>query len=119
MMKNYIVTLKQYANFHGRATRREFWMFLLCHTLVVAAFTVADFITGFRHESGLGLLSSIYSFITVIPSLAVHVRRLHDAGRSGWWVLLHFTATGSFVLLLFNCMKSMPHDNQWGKHVKS
>ena len=89
-MKSYIFTLKQYFNFHGRATRREFWMFLLCHALVVTAFTVVDVITGFRHETGLGLLSSLYSLITIIPSLAMHVRRLHDAGRSGWWPLLQY-----------------------------
>ena len=93
-------------------------MFLLCHALVINAFTAVDFITGFRHETGLGLLSGIYSFFTLIPSLAMHVRRLHDAGRSGWWTLLHFTGAGSFVLVLFNCMKSTPHDNQWGKYVK-
>ncbi|MDR1459903.1 MAG: DUF805 domain-containing protein [Bacteroidales bacterium] len=111
-MKTYITALRRYCNFRGRATRREFWIFLLCHALVVTAFTAVDVITGFRHESGLGLLSGIYSFITVVPSLAVHVRRLHDIGRSGWWVLLHFTGAGSFTLFLLCCMKSAPHDNK-------
>lgn len=87
---NYVRVLKKYAIFEGRASRREFWMFLLANLLlgIVAHIISPTF----------GMLYSLFVFL---PSLAVAVRRLHDAGRSGWWMLIGFIPfIGTIVLII-------------------
>jgi uncharacterized membrane protein YhaH (DUF805 family) len=118
-MKWYFRILQQYANFHSRTGRKEFWLFSLIHLLVISALLVIDEVTGFRHDSGIGLISSIYSVTTFISLTALHIRRLHDAGRSGLWFFLHFVpCIGSAILFVFYCLKTEPYDNQWGKYIQ-
>ncbi len=70
------VITKNYFNFNGRARRTEFWMFMVVHLIVI-------FLLLF-----LGLLPLvIYILLTIIPSVAVGIRRLHDTGKSAWWIL--------------------------------
>ncbi|MES2612591.1 DUF805 domain-containing protein [Acidovorax sp.] len=78
----------QYAGFTGRASRSEFWWFLLFQVVVVV-------VTGFVSQ----LVSSVVSLALLLPALAVGARRLHDIGRSGWWQLLSFTGIGILVLI--------------------
>lgn len=70
------VITKNYINFNGRARRTEFWMFTLVHIIII-------FLSLF-----LGPLPFIlYMLLTIMPAVAVGIRRLHDTGRSGWWIL--------------------------------
>ena len=70
------VITKNYINFNGRARRTEFWMFTLVHIIII-------FLSLF-----LGPVPFIlYMLLTIIPAVAVGIRRLHDTGRSGWWIL--------------------------------
>ena len=70
------VITKNYINFNGRARRTEFWMFTLVHIIII-------FLSLF-----LGLVPFIlYMLLTIMPAVAVGIRRLHDTGRSGWWIL--------------------------------
>ena len=82
--------LEKYADFTGRAPRAEFWWYALA--LVVAGIIVAivESILGLSHMIFyiFGPLSLLFRLATVVPSLAVTARRLHDTNRSGWWVLL-------------------------------
>lgn len=81
-MNYYLKVLQNYANFNGRARRKEYWMFVLFNLIV-------SFIIGFI--GGLmkfPLLSSLYSLVVLLPSIAVAVRRMHDVGKSGWFVLI-------------------------------
>jgi uncharacterized membrane protein YhaH (DUF805 family) len=116
-IKWYLKVLRQYVDFRSRTGRKEFWLFSLIHPLVIGTLLVIDELINFRHDSGIGLISSIYTVATFIPS--THVRRLHDTGRSGAWILLHFVpVVGSTVLFIFYCLKTLPHDNQWGKYIQ-
>ena len=81
-MKYYLKVLKQYAVFDGRATRKEFWMFFLFNVIIIY---VLGFIGGFMNIS---FISNIYSLAVLIPGIAVGIRRMHDVGKSGWFILI-------------------------------
>ena len=89
-MNWYLDVLKnKYAMFNGRARRKEYWFFVLFNILASIALGIVDTITGtFNDEMGVGLLGGIYWLAVLIPAIAVAVRRLHDTGRRGWWLLL-------------------------------
>ncbi len=85
----YLAVLKKYAVFNGRARRKEYWYFILCNFLLSFAIAFVDAMTGnINAETGMGMFSMVYAVLMLVPSIAVGVRRLHDTGRSGWWVLL-------------------------------
>ncbi|MNZ89121.1 Inner membrane protein YhaI [compost metagenome] len=68
---------------------------------------------------GATILAGLYSLAILLPSLALVVRRLHDTGRSGWWVLIGFIPLiGFIVLLVFMCTDSDPDTNQYGPNPK-
>ena len=123
-MEWYIKVLKQYAEFEGRARRKEYWMFTLIHFLIIMALqTVMVMLGGMNPESSMGLvilsLLSLYSLGVFIPSLAVAIRRLHDTGRSGWWLLIGFVPIiGAIVLIVFMVQDSQPGANQYGENPK-
>ena len=91
--------MRKYVTFSGRATRSEFWWFYLFTVLVNL---VASFVGNLIFMSTFNIfflyLSTITSLILLLPSLAVAVRRLHDVGRSGWWILIAFTVIGIIPL---------------------
>lgn len=91
-MKWYLAALKKYCVFSGRASRKEFWMFVLINWIISIILSFVDKAIGteiaINPQESTGILSSIYSLAVFLPSLSVSVRRLHDTGRSGWWVLL-------------------------------
>lgn len=88
MLKYYLDALKKYTQFSGRATRKEFWMFFLANMLIIFGLIVID--AGFfgNHNPQESILVSIYNLATIVPYLAISVRRMHDVGRSGWFVLV-------------------------------
>ncbi|MEX1660084.1 DUF805 domain-containing protein [Thioclava sp. 15-R06ZXC-3] len=119
--------LKQkYATFAGRAPRAEFWWFTLFYTLVQIATNILDtvfFGTGevasgpgfWAYNSHGGPLSIIAGLALLVPALAVSVRRLHDNGKSGWWLLLSLIPLiGGLVLLFFFVQRSQPGENAYG-----
>lgn len=82
----YIEVLKKYADFSGRASRREYWWFVLFTTLASLILAVVDSALGtFNDQAGMGLLGGLYALLVLLPSIGVQIRRLHDVGRSGWW----------------------------------
>jgi uncharacterized membrane protein YhaH (DUF805 family) len=119
-MKWYFTVLKKYAVFAGRSRRKEYWMFQLFTSLIIAVLLVIDRLTGMKREVGLGLLSSLYVFAVLIPSLAVLVRRLHDTERSGWWVFIGLIPlVGPIILLIFTVQDSQPGENRFGPNPKT
>jgi uncharacterized membrane protein YhaH (DUF805 family) len=117
----YLDILKnKYAMFGGRARRKEYWYFVLFNLLASIVLGVVDGITGtYSEDAGLGLLGGIYALAVFIPSIAVAMRRLHDTGRSGWWLLLALIPIlGFLVLLVFMLLDSEPGDNQYGPNPK-
>jgi uncharacterized membrane protein YhaH (DUF805 family) len=86
------VVLENYANFNGRARRSEYWYYVLTNILIQFSFLVLFFILFAMEKMEIGLLfyllMVLYSLATMIPSLAVGVRRMHDVGKSGWYLLI-------------------------------
>lgn len=119
-MNWFLVALKKYATFSGRAQRAEYWYYTLFYILIYIGLTIIDSVTGtFDAESGVGLLGSLMGLALLIPTLAVTVRRLHDTGRSGWWLLIGLIPlVGLIVMLVFTVQDSKPGDNEYGPNPK-
>ena len=115
----YMQVLKQYAVFSGRAPRREYWFFVLWYLIISIGLAVIDTLLGLRIGNA-GLLQSLYALALLIPSIAVTVRRLHDTGRAGWWVLIVLVPlVGFIVLLIFMLLDTEPRDNEYGPAPKA
>jgi uncharacterized membrane protein YhaH (DUF805 family) len=115
----YVGVLKQYVTFAGRARRREYWFYILVTVIVYAVLLIADSATGTVSSSGIGALSGLYSLATLLPGLAVGVRRLHDTDRSGWWMLISLVPlVGPIVLLVFLVQDSKAEANPYGPNPK-
>lgn len=113
------VVRDNYANFNGRARRKEYWMFALFNILIVLGLSlIFGFIGSMIDMPALAFVSYLYLLAVLVPSLAVTVRRLHDVGKSGWWVLLSLVPLASLVILVFTVMDSQPGENQWGPNPK-
>jgi uncharacterized membrane protein YhaH (DUF805 family) len=112
-MKWYLAVLKKYAVFSGRARRSEYWFFFLFNFLIALVLGLIDEAVGFS------LFSLIYGLAVFVPGIAVSVRRLHDTGRSGWWLLLLLIPiVGPIVILIFMVLDSQPGDNLYGPNPK-
>ena len=108
-----IKCLKNYANFSGRARRKEYWFFVLGSIIVGFLLGIIGGIL--RLGDTLGLLLNLALFV---PSLAVAARRLHDTNRSGWWQLISLTIIGIIPLIIWLASETKPETNQWGKPAK-
>jgi uncharacterized membrane protein YhaH (DUF805 family) len=86
LFENYLKTFKNYSDFNGRSSVREFWMFLLFNIIIMLTLFVVDFLLVYL--GGTPIISSIFSLLTFIPTLAVGVRRMHDIGKPGWYILI-------------------------------
>lgn len=113
-MEWYLKILRQYADFSGRARRKEYWMGGLINFFIGIIVYLIDTLLGTYP-----VLGGLYSLFVFIPFLAVNVRRLHDVGKSGWWYLLIFVPIiGVIWLLVLLATDSMPGENQWGPSPK-
>ena len=123
-MNWYLKVLKQYADFGGRARRKEFWMFNLFNLIFVIVATILDNVLGITfsimgQSLGYGWLYLLYSLAIFVPGLAVCIRRLHDTGRSGWWYFLCFIPlVGAIILIVWMCTDSKAGENKWGANPK-
>lgn len=119
-MNWYLKCWQQYADFSGRARRKEYWMFYLFNCIVsfVLGF-VLGFIGGLTGMMELTYLSYIYGLAVFIPSLAVCVGRLHDIGKSGWmYLIVLIPIVGWIWLIVLFCTDSQPGTNKWGENPK-
>lgn len=119
------VVRDNYANFSGRARRTEYWMFQLVNFVIVMGVFIVSLILGVAGRStGMAtlfmLLYIVYGLAIIIPSLAVSVRRLHDTGRSGWWILINFVPLiGGLWYLVLMLIGGDPGNNAYGPSPKS
>ncbi|KAF7785795.1 hypothetical protein PRUB_a0178 [Pseudoalteromonas rubra] len=120
MLEIYLSVFKNCFEFKGRARRKEYWVFVLFTILVSVVLGLIDIALGlYSEEAGLGLLSGLYALIVIIPSIALSIRRLHDTGRRGWWLLISFIPLiGPIVLIVFYVMDSQPGENDYGPNPK-
>ena len=113
-MEWYLAVLRNYAGFSGRARRTEYWMFVLFNIVIAIVLSILDALV-----LGSGILGTLYSLAVLIPSIAVGVRRLHDTGRVGWWLLIGLVpVVGFIVLLIFFVQDSQTGDNEYGANPK-
>ncbi|GAA3903584.1 DUF805 domain-containing protein [Streptomyces lacrimifluminis] len=112
-MNYYLDVLKKYAVFSGRARRKEYWMFTLFSLIVDVVLVVIDSFIGVQ------ILSGVYALAVLLPTLAVAARRLHDTGRSGWWILFGIIpVVGWITLLVFLCLDGEQGENKYGHNPK-
>jgi uncharacterized membrane protein YhaH (DUF805 family) len=119
-MEWYLKVMRQYADFNGRARRKEYWMFVLFNLIFTVAAAIADNLIGFTFgEFGYGFIYLIYVLAVFITGLSVTVRRLHDRGKSGWFYLIALIPLiGAIWLLIVLCQDSEP-DNEYGANPKA
>ena len=109
-MNWYLAVLKKYAVFSGRAHREEFWMFVLFNIIIGFACGVIDWVLGLP-----SILETIYGLGVLIPVIAVSVRRLHDTGRSGFWIFIGLVPIlGVLALIYFYALDGESGSNQYG-----
>lgn len=112
-MQWYLEVLKKYAVFNGRARRAEYWWFTLFSIIASVVLSVIDGVLGTP-----GVLAGIYALAVLLPSIAVAIRRLHDTGRSGWWLLLTLVPVAGIVVIVFLVLDSQPGENEHGPNPK-
>ena len=113
------VIKNHYADFKGRATRKEYWSFVAAYLITSI---ILIFLSVLFFEIGLGILGGIliglfmlFVLVILVPGLALAVRRIHDIGLSGWWYLIGLIPyVGGIVLLVFYCLPSEKVENKWG-----
>ena len=96
---------QRYIDFSGRSSRAEYWWFTLFIVLVDIIATAVDIVVLGTDLWGIGLLSAVWQFATLIPSLAIGVRRLHDIDKSGWWLLVWFVLVIGWIVLIVWAIK--------------
>ncbi len=131
-MNWYFQVLKKYAVFSGRARRKEYWYFILFNGIICfvlgliegLAFVLRDgkgaLITPEMGEMSFSVLAGIYALAVLLPSIGVSIRRLHDTGRGGWWLLISLIPlVGSIILLIYMVANSQEGTNQYGPSPKN
>jgi uncharacterized membrane protein YhaH (DUF805 family) len=106
----YTKALKNYATFEGRATRSEYWYFILISTIISIILLFIDI--NLRLDGP--IFSGIYTLFVFLPSIAILSRRLHDIGKSAWWLILIIIPYANLVLFIFAMLKS-DENNEYGR----
>ena len=108
-MDYFIGALKKYADFNGRARRKEYWMFVLIYMVINVILAVL----------GMDIISMIVGLALLIPSISIGARRLHDTGRSGWWQLIYFVPLIGLIVMIVFLVQDSHDDNDYGVNPKS
>jgi uncharacterized membrane protein YhaH (DUF805 family) len=111
----YLDVIKKYAVFSGRATRTEYWMFVLINFIISVIAMLIDYFA----LNGIRIIDTLYSLAVLIPSFAVGARRLHDIGKTGWWQLIGLIPIlGWIVLIIYFATDSQDKSNNYGPNPK-
>ena len=109
------VLLNNYFSFNGRASRSEYWWWILAQFTILIPLSFLDgLVFGWGYNDPMWF-SDIFILATILPSISVLVRRLHDIGRSGWWYFIAIVpCVGIIILIVFLIMDGEPHPNAYG-----
>ena len=120
-MNWFMTALRNYAVFSGRSRRGEYWYFGLFYLIFYGVAAIVDVMAGtFDRTYSIGMFTGILALALLIPSLSVTVRRLHDTGRTGWWLLIAFVpVVGAIILLVFLAQDSAAGANRFGANPKA
>src|SRR4051794_32086060 len=105
-MKWYLKVLQNFVNFNGRGHRSEYWYFVLFNIIFSYSFAFIDVYTSFP------VLQGIYSLFILLPSISVGVRRMHDVGKSGWYLLI------PIYNIVLACTEGETFENKYGPDPK-
>ena len=108
-MDYFIGALKKYADFNGRARRKEYWMFILVSIIINVILAIFSMDT----------VSMIFGLALLVPNISVGARRLHDTGRSGWWQLIYFVPLIGMVVMIVFLVQDSHDNNDYGVNPKS
>lgn len=111
-MEHFIDALKKYADFSGRATRKQYWMFVLFYIIFYLILGIVD------AALQTFLLSPVFSLALFIPSISVAARRLHDTGRTGWWQLIYLIPLIGLIVMIVFLVQDSHGDNEYGPNQK-
>ncbi len=118
-MKYFLDAFRKWNDFNGRATIKEFWGFFGIHIVLYLSlrFISANLLTSEYYSDifiVFPIIGMIYAIISIIPTISITIRRLHDINKCGWWILLFFIPlVGWFILLIFLLMSSQEKGNRW------
>jgi uncharacterized membrane protein YhaH (DUF805 family) len=113
-MNWYVKVMKNYFNVEGRARRTEYWMYFLVYLGIIVVASILDAVVG------MGLIGGLVALAHLIPSITVGVRRMHDIGRSGWFLLVGLIPLIGWIILLYWAVKEGdPQDNAYGSNPKA
>ena len=118
MAAHYLDALARFADFDGRTSRAGLWGFVAVHTVVTAALLVASATVGVALEAGWvagSLVLALYLALTFFPFLSLIARRLHDTGRSSFWVALSLVPLAGLWLFVWLLEVGDPAPNEWGQ----
>lgn len=115
----YLKAFRQYADFSGRARRKEYWMFVLFFLIFYAAGGILDALAGTVQATGVPVIALLVVLGHFVPALAVAWRRLHDTDRSGGWYFISLVPlVGSIILLVFLATEGNRWANRFGPDPK-
>ena len=119
-MNWWLSAMKKYVDFSGRARRKEYWMFALFNFFFGILAVILDNVLGTANEDiGYGIFYGLYALAVFLPGLAVLVRRLHDVGKSGWFMFISLIPIiGGIWLLVLMVTDGQPGENQYGPNPK-
>ena len=106
---------QNYVNFQGRSSRGAYWFWVLAS---IGISFVTGFIDGLIFGAA-GPVNGLFILATLIPSISLGVRRLHDIGRSGWWLLISLTIIGIILLIVWACFPGERKENDYGPDVEA
>lgn len=115
LFNNYFINVlkTQYTDFKGRASRSQYWYYILCYFIVSIPFAIIDSVL-FQTQ----ILGLLLGLALIIPTIAIGVRRLHDLGKPGWWFLMVLIPiVGPIALLVLFCMKGEDKSNPYGNKL--
>lgn len=128
-MNEILTVYRRYVQFEGRSGRREYWIYLLFYLISCAVLSIVDNMMfgasraitsgpGWSMDGGFQPLTSIFAVISLVPGIAVTVRRLHDTGKSGWWALVGLIPLIGWIWVLVLCAaRGEPGPNSHGEPV--
>ncbi len=111
-MEYFLDAIKKYADFSGRATRKEYWMFVLFYMIIFLLLSVVD---GLLETF---ILGTIFSLAVLVPSVSIAARRLHDIGRTGWWLLITLIPVIGIIILIVFLTQNSQDGNAYGPSSK-
>ena len=119
-MSYFLKCINNYTNFSGRARRKEYWMYMLFLWLFTMVAVLIDWVIAIAMGGYFyNIVSTLFSLATLLPSLAVGVRRLHDVDKSGWWMFISFVPViGGIWLLILLATEGTPGKNIYGYNPK-